>query len=200
MAIYYSEGLFQMEVTEQRLGKTSNGNAQWIVRGKIMNRLHDDGSSEPVQANYDRTIYRVITEKTVPYIMEDLEGLGCPGLSSWKQLDQDSNGCFDLRGKWIEVVCKHGVYNGNEREEWGFNVNRTTTLEFTPLDAQGMRSLDNLFGKALKGMKTNGKPAEAPKAKPAGMVSSPKQRKPAPAPVQAQDDDFAPVSDDDVPF
>lgn len=206
MAIYYSQGLYQMEVTEQRLGKTSNGNPQWVVRGKIQNRVHDDGSTEPAQAQYDRTIYRVITDKTVPYLMEDLEALGCPGIESFGQLDQGHAQCFDLRGQWITVQCKHGEYQGNGREEWSFFADRTSSLEVTPLNAQEVRNLNNMFGKALKGMKpaTNGKPAAAQPAqkqtKPAGMVSSPKPR---PAPVAAgpsMDPDIPAPTDDDLPF
>lgn len=194
MSTYYPQGFYQMEVTEQRLGKSSNGNPQWMVRGNIQQRIHDDGSTEPVERNYDRTIYRVITDKTIEYLLEDLSALGCPGIEKYEQLDQDHPQAWDIRGQWIEVVCTYNTYQGNQREQWNIKRDReATALEVKPLDAKELRDLNNLFGKALKGLKANGKQS----AKPAGMVSSPKTK---PTPAQIEPDLPPAPTDDDMPF
>jgi hypothetical protein len=174
---FYNEGRYRCEMTNQGLGEASTGNAQIVWRFKVLET--ENGGQLPAQ--YDRTIYRTITENTMPYVIEDLKTLGFEH-DSFKYLDPNQPGFQDFKGVIFTAFCKHeeDTKNGGSREKWG--IANQGEFEVKPIESSKLRALDNLFGKQLKGFKKQGTP---------GLVSSPRASASA-AP--------AAVDDDDVPF
>jgi hypothetical protein len=178
---FYAVGKYACKVVEQALGESSTGKPQFLLRFTVIGQVDPADPSQlvPVPAQYQRTHYRSITEKTIQYFTEDLKALGFKG-ESFKELDPDTEGFHNFTGQNVDMWCSHkSGPDGALREEW--NVARAVgSLEVKPLERKKVRELDNLFGKHLKGLKVAG----------------------AAAPVAAQ---LAPVggldiSDDDVPF
>lgn len=162
---HYEKGRYLGRITAQALGQANTGNPQFVLRFVVLGRVNPadpQGDLFPCES-YERTMYRVITENTIKYLTEDLETLGFQG-ESFRDLDPSSANCHNFVGQEHEFYCSHqAAQDGNGmREQWGV-AKATTALEVKPLEAKQMRDLDNLFGKALKGIK---KPAGKPAAKP----------------------------------
>jgi hypothetical protein len=68
-------------------------------------------------------------------------------------LDSSQQGFHDFSGLELTMFCSHeNDQNGDPRERWGIDRG-PSELKVDPLDAKGLRELDNLFGKHLKGLK-----------------------------------------------
>lgn len=147
MNVYYPPGNYRAEVTNQALGETKKtGNPQFVLTFRVLEALDHPS---PGMNSYERSIFRVITDNTVEYLLQDLERLGFYG-QSFSQLDPETEGFHDFRGKEIEVFCKHEEYEGNSVERW--SLSRGGSLEIKPLPAKSRRDLDNKYGKQLKAM------------------------------------------------
>ena len=180
-APFYAVGRYACKITEQALGEAKTGNPQFVLRFKVLGLVDPDDPSKyiPAAAQYERTHYRTITEKTIPYLMDDLKTLGFQG-TSFRDLDPQTEGFHDFRGGDIDMWCGHEQGQDGIREKWG--VARVSgPLEVKPLEAKKLRDLDNLFGKHLKGLKS-----QAP--------NTTQQPKPQEQPVGMG------ITDDDVPF
>lgn len=174
---FYAPGVYVCQVTDQALSKASTGTPQFVLKVKVLGKPDpkDPGSYIPVDQQYDRTIFRTITDKTIPYLTEDLKALGFTG-SSFRYLDPNVEGAQIFTGTILDCYCKHeNDQRGDLRERWSIARQGGGKLDVEALDAAEVRKLDALFGKQLKQQ-----PATAPK----------------PAPTAAPLD----VSDDDVPF
>jgi len=182
VSAFYSVGRYACKITEQAMGEAKTGTPQFVLRFKVMGQVDPEDPSKyiPAEQQYERTHYRAITEKTVPYLMEDLKTLGFQG-TSFRDLDPQTPGFHDFRGYDVDMWCAHEPdQSGSNREKWG--VARTGgALEVKPLEPKKLRDLDNLFGKHLKGLKS-----QAP--------NPTQQPKPQEQTVGAG------ITDDDVPF
>lgn len=181
-APHYPKGRYVGKILNQALGKAGTGNPQLVIQIKVLGKPDplDPGSYIPDPHQYERTVYRTITEKTVPYIIEDLKALGV-SIQSWKQLDPSTPGFVDLRGNDADFFCNHEAsQDGGVREKWGIAMH-ASEFKVETLEPAKMRELDNLFGKQLK---EAFKPGAAPKT----------QAQPAIATMEEG------VSDDDIPF
>ena len=180
---YYAVGRYVCKVVEQGLGESSTGNPQFVLRFIVLKRVDpaDPSRMIPVPAQYKRTYYRSITEKTIQYFTRDLNALGFQS-GTFKELDPNTEGFHDFTGQEVDMLCAHkrGL-NGQLREEWSV-ARAGSSLKVKPLEKKKVRELDNLFGKHLKELKaaTDAVPA-------AGQT--------APADGLGISDD-----DDDVPF
>ena len=176
-------GRYACKVVSQALGEASTGNPQFALRFTVMGMVDPADPSRfiPSPQQYERTHYRTITEKTVPYFVEDLKLLGFTG-TSFRELDPNADGFHDFRDMDVDMWCSHEKgQDGSPREKWGVARKGGSELDIKPLESKKVRELDNLFGKHLKGMKA-AQPAPAP-------ITS----KPAPAAE-------AGITDDDIPF
>lgn len=183
-APYYQPGRYVCKITSQQLGESRTGNPQFVLRFKVLGVPDPEDRSAliPDRNQYERTMYRSITDKSIPYFMEDLQMLGFTG-TSFKLLDQHNAGFQDFRGNEIEMICTHeNDLNGQLREKWSIaKDNRVSTAaEVKPLESKKVRELDALFGKHLKGQTANGGPK--------------------PVPVGAAKNQNQEPSEDDVPF
>lgn len=184
---FYPCGRYYGEITHQKLAETKTGNPQlvvsFLVKGGI-NPADPDGDLIAVAASYERTVFRVITDKTLQYAMEDLDALKWPG-ENWAQFDENASDCLDIRGQGAVFQCNHEPHyqTGELQERWSVGRN-STGPPVKPLDEKGARKLDALFGKALKGRK---------KSEYSEPVNPPLTRENIPA-------ETAKVGDDSVPF
>lgn len=141
------------EVVRQKLGQSSNGNAQLIVTFRIVGEVDPKNPQGDLLScqGYERTVFVTITENTVDWVCDTLEALGFTG-TSYAQFDQDNAGFCDVRGKQVELYCKHEPdYKDptQQREKWNVSSGKPV-MAVKPLDPAGIRKLDALFGKALK--------------------------------------------------
>lgn len=175
MKPFYEKGRYICEMVNQGITKSKNtGTPQIVWRFLVL----ETENHEPVDAQYERTIYRAVTDKTMPYVLQDLQTLGFQ-YDSFKMIDPNTPGYQDFTGKQFLAFCSHEEYEGSTREKWGI-ANEGAAFEVTPLDAPALRQLDALFGKQLKTLKET-----APAEKPVG--------------VGAEAGGLG-VTDDDVPF
>lgn len=168
---FYSPGRYRCEMLKQGIGEASTGNAQIIWRFRVL----ETENGEQVPGQYERTAYCTITEKTMPYIVEDLKTLGFEH-DSFKFLDPSQPGYQDFTGAIFVAFCTHeNAQSGGQREKWGIATQRE--FEIKPIDNSKLRQLDTLFGKSLKEFKKGG-----------------------PKPIAQKAATAAGVTDDDVPF
>ena len=184
-APFYDVGRYACKVVDQGLGKTGTGKPQFALQFQVLGLVDpaDPKTYIPAAAQYNRTYYRTITEKTVPYFIEDLNALGFHG-DSFRDLDPKTEGYHDFRGMDIDMWCKHETTQdgSGQRESWGV-ARQGGSLEVKPLEAKEVRDLDNLFGKHLKGMRSG----------PVSISNAPASRE---APANSAID----VDDSDCPF
>jgi hypothetical protein len=177
---FYEIGRYACKVTNQALGEAKTGTPQFILQFTVMGKVDPSDPSRyiPGAAQYERTHYRAITDKTIQYFLEDLKILGFKG-ASFKELDPSNSNFHDFRGQDVDMWCGHeNGQDGKPREKWG--VARVgSTLEVKPIEPKKLRDLDNLFGKQLK-----------------TLSATPGTR---PAPVNAAPPAME-ITDDDVPF
>lgn len=203
MSAFYEVGKYTCEITGQALTTAGTGTPQFMLQFKVLGLTDLDDPTKYIRARaqYTRTFYRAITDKTIPYFIEDLQSLGYVH-GSYRFLDPKTEGFQDFTGNYIDMWCAHEEgRDGDDREKW--SIARTTgptaakKLEAKPLEASKVRELDNLFGKHLKG---NGKPAGEKQTITPGDVGKLPPPISAPPPSRATDDrpDFS--DDDSVPF
>lgn len=177
MTPQYKPGKYLARVINQALGKAQTGTPQFVLRFVILGAIdpaNPDGDLLAT-AQYERTLYRAITEKTMPYFLEDLESLGYTR-DSFRFLDPNIPNFHNFVGQEILVFCAHENDQQNQlREKWGI-AKKASAFKVDPLENAAIRQLDSLFGKQLKALRKEPKPTE-------------------PQPVPAGD-----ISDDDVPF
>lgn len=152
----YDKGRYIAEVTNQELSETKGSGAkgpqpQFVLtfRPLGMRDLHNPGGELIACDEYERSIFRVINDKTIEYVLEDLEALGFEG-TSFDQLSQSHPNCYSFVGKEIEVSCQHEEYQGKTVERWSLAKNGGGFIP-KKLDSQSAKKLDAMFGQKLKG-------------------------------------------------
>lgn len=147
---HFQPGRYWARITDQQLGYNNKGNKQLVLRFELIGRINpSDPEGELLPCDqFERTIFRVINENTLVYVLDDLEILGFDG-ESWAQLDLSHAEACDLRGQELAVSCTHEQYAGNAVERWGIS-REPTRPEIKPLEPKAQRELDNLFGRELK--------------------------------------------------
>jgi hypothetical protein len=147
MTPFYEEGNYLGQVMSQAMTKAKTGTPQFVLRFKVL--TYADGSSVPRQ--YERTMYRSITDKTMEYVKQDLETLGFKG-TSLRQLDPNQGDFQDLSGIEVELYCKHEEgQDGELREKWMLSRQSSKAIEGDPVDGGTYRQLDVLFGANARG-------------------------------------------------
>ena len=144
---FYAEGTYVSEIVAQALGETKTGKPQFVIKCKILGTPSDDGSYIPANNQYERSVYMVLTEATMPYVIEKLATLGFKG-KSFGQLDPEHPQAQRLIGNQVDLYCKHEYGQDNQlREKW--DISRGGGLQIKPLESRKVRELDSLFGKSL---------------------------------------------------
>ena len=212
MGVYYKNGAaYWGRVTKQAMGKTKNGNAQFVLSFMVIgevNPLDPQGDLISCQS-YERTVYRVINDKTVDFAMQDIEALcdakGCDGITSFRSLDPDRpEFTHDFVGTELAFFCKHDVYEGKTNEKWQVSRGGGASAG-EAMDDKEMRQLDALFGKRLKETKPVAQSRKAVDSVPAKNKRNTAAAMAAQAPVgdgpAPWDENEAPTpADDNIPF
>jgi hypothetical protein len=168
-------GRYWAKVTRQRLGETSTGKPQLIISFQILGKVNlNEPEGDLLRApEGERSIYRVISDKTLDYVISDLDKLGWNGMS-WAEFDEQHPKCCDIRGTELALFCNHKpkqvknestgewVDTSEMREEWSI-AQESTGPQVKPLDKAAVSKLDGMFGKALKNRQ---KPAQTPQKPP----------------------------------
>lgn len=179
-APFYAKGRYVCEIVNQALGKSSTkGTPQFVLRFKVLGTPDPDTPENFIKdANqYERSLYRYLTEASAEYTVADLRSLGFEG-DSFKLLDPSTPGFHNFAGLVVDMICDHEQNDKKEwQEKWGL-LRGPGEFKVAPLEAAQVRQLDNLFGKHLK----ESKGASAP-------------RPPQPAAIYADG-----VDDDSIPF
>jgi len=181
----YEPGRYWGRITRQQLGQTSNGNPQFVLSFLIVGKVNPadpEGDLLAVPQQYERSVYRVITEKTTEYLLQDLEVLGFTG-ESFAALDENNSDCCDLRGTELAFTCTHEFRQAQDetgkwvntkdvRERWSI-ARDSTGPKVEPLTAKDVKKLDAMFGRALKQSSAAVKAAENPVEKPPEAKTEP---------------------------
>jgi hypothetical protein len=168
---YYQPGRYWGRVTRQRLGTSSTGKPQlilsFVVKGKI-NPADPEGDLLPVGAENERTTYRSITDKTQDWVLQELDTLKWYG-TNWQDFDENSSAFVSILGNEYPFSCLHKQkLDGTMREDWSVST-PATGPRVKELEADGLKALQAMFGKVLKGRKPP----------PAEEASQPEPRQPA---------------------
>lgn len=179
-------GYYVGHVQSWQLGENENtGNPQFVLTFTLAHRRR--GRELIDCPHWNRSIFRVITDKTVEYFAADLRALGYDR-DDFDGLDPDGPCPFDFEGIEIEASMKLEEYEGKTREKWDLAVVGGGAPKVKALEAGGTAKLNALFGGALK--------AAPPRLN--------RVRAPAPAPASDYDDGTAPPArseqDDPIPF
>lgn len=184
MSAFYQAGRYRCEVTQQAMVKASTGTPQFVLKVRIIGIYTAPNDVDELQQQYERSIYRSITDKTMPYVLRDLDALGFQG-GSLAALDPHNPTHQSFVGIAVDCMCKHGKdqQTGDDKERWSlaWANQESTAIEGEGLKGSDYRLLDALFNKAAKGT-TAAKPKPAPVAAPAVNGAG------------------VAVDDDDVPF
>lgn len=174
---FYDQGRYEAEITDQGFVKAaSSGNTQFVLKFKVLGKIDpaDPSKMFPVPAQYERSMYRALTEKTIEYFMEDMAALEV-SFGSFTELDPNTEGYIDLVGRTIDMNCSHETNNDGSREKWSI-ARSFSSKPIESLPANDVKTLDRLFGKHLK------------------KSPAPVQRAAAPVPAGVG------ITDDDIPF
>lgn len=168
-APHYPAGVYVASVVAQALGKAGTGTPQFILRVKILGQPDPERPENYIAQNpqYERTIYRALTEKTFEYAAEDFRVLGYDGSKGITVLDPSHPQHVSFAGQVIDVLCKHEkAQDGTDRERWSIYTNfASQPIDAKPLTKDEGRNLDALFGVAMKGKpKPQPRPATVPAA------------------------------------
>ena len=178
MPPHYATGEYWGEVLDHGLGESiEKKTPKFYVRFRVLGKVspEDPDKYETTDEQYERTVDRWITDKTMEYVLEDLGRLGFTG-DSFSELNADA-GHFDLRGKQLRFYCQHEPDKTDPTklwERWGL-ARESVSKPIVKAEDKTIRMLDSLFGKALKGLKKSGgiaaPPADKPKDRPAPQKS-----------------------------
>ena len=176
MGIYYEHGRYRSRIIEQGMSASKNGKPQfWVKHVPIGAYEPSSDVCHTIEGKYDRTIFWTFTDKTINFIIRDLERLGFQG-SSFSRLDPESPQFVDFRGQEVDTYCSHETYEGKEREKWGLaKPENGGGAKPKPLDSKATKSLDALYGKKLKEKFGNGSikpPANDPVPQQPAMASA----------------------------
>lgn len=179
---HYAKGRYVCEILNQALGAAKTGTPQLAIQFKVLGVPDpaDPTAYIPDPHQYERTMYKAITEKTIQYVIEDLKNLGI-SIQSLRQLDPSTPNFLDLRGRVADFFCNHEASQNGDgmREKWGV-ARAAAEFKVESLEPSKMRELDNLFGKQLK---EAFKPEPQAKPKAAAMATATLE-----------------MTDDDIPF
>jgi hypothetical protein len=176
---FYEVGKHEVQVTGQGFVKAGSGNVQFVLKFKVLGKIDPEDPSKmfAVPAQYERSMYRALTEKTIEYFVSDMAKLGVE-VSSFADLDPNTEGFTNLTGKTYDMMCTHEAgTDGGMRERWSV-VQAFASKPIESIASNEVKALDRLFGKHLKKSPT------------------PVQR----TPPQPAAEYAAGITDDDIPF
>ena len=165
---FYSAGNYHVQIIDVALGESKTredgggGNPQIVMKVKVISELTIDSAGEEqavgIAAQYDRTIYLTVTDKSKEMVLAKLRLAGWTG-------DHFETVAAELLGHGCRANCKiesgkGGKYDGQQVEKWDLEL---PPLESKPLENKPAvaKKLNALFGKMLKEKPTTATKPEA---------------------------------------
>lgn len=190
MAVHYNEGPHWAEVVEQgwRLANNEKQTPYFFLEIIPFERIGINGDNLPVSSGYRRTIKNYLTEKTAERFAADMLAIGFDASLSNPivALDPSTPNHHSFVGQNIQVSNRYEKdKEGKDYERWSILVDRKAGGDGTPIDQQGLRKLDALYGKFFN------KAKQAP--------ASPAPRRQASQPLEPVANGVNPM-DDEIPF
>ncbi len=175
---FYQMGRYYGRITHQKIGETKKGDPQLILQFVVIGKVNPtdvDGTTMlPVEAEFERTIFRTINDNTIDWLMQDLDTLGWYG-QHWRDFDEGSSAFVSIVGTEHVFRCDHDEYEGTIREKWSVAGDG---LVVKPLADDKAKQLEALFGRHLQVRKkpvadtpVAPKPAPVVPAKPLGELT-----------------------------
>jgi hypothetical protein len=138
------QGVYKANIQKVTLGETKTGKPQIVYEVILDSIQQSDGEFAPCP-HLARTIYRVITDNTIDYALDDLRELGYDR-ATFADIDPESPNAFDFDGIEVTVEMKLEMYEGRQTERWNF----TRKGAGKKLEASAVSKLDAMFGAKLK--------------------------------------------------
>lgn len=155
MGVYYTEGRYKAEILEQGFTEAKTGTPQFV----LSIRIFETENGDPVNEG-ERFVFRPLTEKTMPFLLEDLRHLGYDGNSLQPLADGNQ-----FVGKQAIFFVKHETdREGRPQERWSiYRGGGGASMEsLTKADPTKLRNMDVLFARAAKQQKPITKAAPPP--------------------------------------
>lgn len=192
------QGRYRAVICDHGLTQTSTGKDQVVITFSLCGMIDatTPGDLRPAP-DCNRSIFKVLTDKSIEYVMQDLRSIGWEG-TSFAELDHENSDVANLIGKEIDVLCTHEEYQGKTQERWSLAGRGAAAIKAA--DSATIRRLDTLFAKHLKAGKA--KPAAQPLGAPmaASKKTKPKSAEKATVPAWEADDDERTPNQNDNPF
>lgn len=148
-------GYYVGHIQSWELGEANTGNPQFVLR-VLLDHFKGPGGKREECDQVERSVYRVITDRTVDYFVNDLKALGYDR-DNFDGLDPDSPDAFDFSGLEVEVQLRFETYEGKTREKWNLAV-VSGRPEVKPLDVGGRATLNARFGSKLAPLRGGSSP------------------------------------------
>lgn len=147
MSLYYDVGLYLGQVTAQAMGETKNGNTQFVLTFNVLGKIDQTEPDKLIQCEqYQRSVFMVFTEKTIDFLLEQLQSIGFHK-PSFSFLDPSRPDHQSFVGQEIEFWCKHSEWEGKVSEKWSISNGGG----MKPVQPAAIRKLDAMYGAKLKG-------------------------------------------------
>ena len=143
---YYEPGKYRARIIAQGFSESAEKKTPYFFLSIVpIAQVADDGEY-PCTAEYERQIVRYMTDKTIDWLLDDLESLGWMG-GSFAEINPDSQGYHSFRDQEIVALCEHEENNDKTYERWSLFREAKVVTQLPPTAIQ---KLDSLFGRELK--------------------------------------------------
>lgn len=159
MTLAFEPGRYKAKISKWALGVNGKGNPQLVISFTLLGRYANGGMADC--PSYERSIFKVINENTIDYVVSDLTRLGYPH-DTFDQLDPSHPQAFNFGGIEVDVKCDHETFEGKTREKWNFNLGGG--LEIKALERKEVSKLNALFGTKMKAARPANGAKPAPQA------------------------------------
>lgn len=146
----FDPGRYACRSNRVELGEAKTGTAQIVIAFTPLGRIDPaDPEGQLISCpDWERTIFRSITDKTIDWVLKDLAVLHYTH-ETFDYLSTDHPQYDPLRGIDFQATCEHQMYEGKQQERWQI-AHAGGSVVVKLLDPKDIRKLNALFGKQLK--------------------------------------------------
>ena len=146
----FDKGMYRVKVTRWGLTKARTGNTQFVISFKpigFIDPSYPQGEYGPC-SDHERSIFCVITDKTIDRVVSDLRHLGYEQ-DNFDGLNPLDPAAHNFEGLEFDAECFFENYQGQQKEKWQFGWGGGG-MEIKPLESNEIKKLNALFGKKFK--------------------------------------------------
>jgi hypothetical protein len=146
MSSSFAAGKYRAQIVNWGFSKAKSGNPQIFWSVKPIGKITPGGDLENCP-DWERTIFRAITDKTIEFVAVELKALGY-NYDTFDQIDRNHPQAFNFGAGEVTVEMKHEMYQGKQQERWQFCLGKA--FEPTPVERGEVAKLNAMFGGNLK--------------------------------------------------